>query len=278
MTLCGRSVTGDARLAYVSFDDRYFLLEVFTNGPLCLIVYDRMADAVLGGLDTGQFVFYDEAVFTRDNFPWVRATDAIGPQSFRYTRDFSVRTRPIEGHHHAHGFLPNGVAVGMFEASNRNCPPGSASGVPGSTWKPTAVIVNELIDTTGAGQNQEPLASVLLKLGCKIPGQHEFSHPSWNNTHTDRLFSESWSYSGGATDPIADSILRIRFVLDPMGFPIDDQIDIIARHRSEKRFGYFALPRVSCNQQGTRCAFSSSMTVGTTSLNSTPNLYVVNVP
>jgi len=56
MVVFGRTITA-MTLAYVSFDDRYFLLECTTTGTSAkvLMVYDRMTDTILGQLDLAQF-------------------------------------------------------------------------------------------------------------------------------------------------------------------------------------------------------------------------------
>ncbi|MBI1749141.1 MAG: DUF4091 domain-containing protein [Acidobacteria bacterium] len=279
LTFFGRSLTS-ITLSYVSFDDNYFLLEGndTTGLTTILFVYDRLANTVLmPGLDLNQFPYYDESVMTKANKPYVRANDSSNiPQAWVYSLDFTTKIRPSEGGHHAHGLLPNGTPVLTKASSNRSCPAGSISGVPGSSWKPTAVVVDETVDTTGAGQNADPLASVFLKLGCGVPGQHNFDHWSWNNTQKDRFFNSSLSYSGFASDPIAFGILRFRLQFNALGNITGDQIDLLAHHRSDDtKYGYFAKPRASCNQQGSRCIFSSTMTIQTNNLDPQEHLYVV---
>ncbi len=295
ITAFGRTVTG-MTLAYISFDDRFFLLECTTSGGAkVLLVYNSTVappgapantpGVIMGQLDLGQFPFYDEAVFTKPDTSgtthvWVRADDSTNqPQSFRYNLNFTGRIRIAEGAHHAHGRIPNGsggfITVAVKASSNRNCPAGSASGVPGQPWKPTAVVLNESIDTTGAGPNDDPLASQMLKLACNVPGQHNLDHFSWNNVQTDRFFISTNSYSGFATDPLAFVILRVRLNFGPPGTILSDNIDVLARHRSEDKYGYYAKPRVACNQQGTRCMFESTMTLQTNNVDTQEHVYIV---
>jgi hypothetical protein len=276
--IAGTTVTG-AILAYVSFNARYFLLELRNaNNTFAVAVFDRQTNSVLGSFDPAQFSFYDESVFSKDHGVWVNAIDfANNSHGFKYTNNLASRIRVIEAHHHAHGLLPNGIPAGAMAGSNRNCPSGSPAGIPGSGWKPTGVVVDETIDTTGAVQNADPLASVVLKIGCAIPGQHQFGHFSWNNTHTDRFFVSTESYSPPGTDPIAQAIVMVRMRFNGAGFPILDQVDLVANHRSEQRFGYYALPRVSCNQQAERCIFASSMTMLTNKTTAGIDLYVTEV-
>ncbi|MBI1749142.1 MAG: hypothetical protein HY234_02575 [Acidobacteria bacterium] len=290
----GESSVRSIVLAYVSFDDRYLLLEL--QGPnlrrqkpnphdtLGLLTYDMQAGKVAGLLDITTWRFYDEAVFTKDNHVWVRMTDDAGaPQSLRFSLDFSERNRVAEGGHHAHGILPDGSPVAVKEASNRDCPPGSPSGnpndkeYPAKGWKPTAVLLDPRVDTAGAERNA-PIASILFKLGCQIKGQHEFSHFSWNNSQPDVFFGETWSYGSAEGNPIADAIIRVRLKFDGGGKISGDEIDVLAHHRSDKRHGYWATPRVSCNQQGTRCLFASAMSNGANDSDGGPNLYIVDVP
>ena len=78
--------------------------------------------------------------------------------------------------------------------------------------------------------------------------------------------------------PLAHAIVRIHLRFDAAGKIVGDEPEILAHHRSEDRHGYYASPRVSCNQQGTRCLFASSMTVATDNTRPQPHLYVVDVP
>ncbi|GEM_PF-1319706 len=277
--IAGQPVTGSI-LAYVSFDARYFLMELRNaNNTFAVGVFDRQTNSIIGTFDPAQFSFYDESVFSKDNGVWVNAIDfANNSHGFKYTNNLASRIRVIEAHHHSHGLLPNGIPAGAMAGSNRNCPAGSPAGIPGSGWKPTGVVVNETIDTTGAVQNLDPLASVMIKFGCAIPGQHQFGHFSWNNTHTDRFFVSTESYSPPGTDPLAQAVVMVRMRFNGAGFPILDQVDVVANHRSEQRFGYYALPRVSCNQQAERCIFASSMTMLTNKTTAGIDLYVVEVP
>ncbi len=247
-------------LDYVSFDDRYFLLTL--KGANLLAVYDSVNDT-LATLDLNQFVFFDEAVFTKNNKVWV----ASGTDGYVYSLDFSTFVRVSEAGHHGHGLFPNGKAVAVKASSNRSCVP--------NAWRPTAVLLDESVDTTGSSGTQDPIASQLFKLGCTYSGQHEFDHFSWNNTGTDRFFISAASYSGFANNPLAFGIFRVRLQFNILGNVSGDQFDLLAHHRSEAKYGYFALPRASCNQQGTRCVFASSMTVQTDNVDPQVHIYVV---
>lgn len=282
---------GAVRLAYVSFDDRMLLLELQGAHParpnaspwdvLALATYDLEQGRVTGLLDVSRFSHYDEAVFTKDGHVWVRASDEKGvPASYRYAADFSGRIRVAEGGHHAHGLLPSGIPVAVKEASNRDCPAGSPSGNPADAeypqkgWKPTAVLLDERVDTTGAGRN-DPLRSILLPLGCQVPGQHQFSHFSWNHSGRDFFFVSTGSYGDATRDPLANAIVEVRLRIGPEGRVQSDQLRVLAPHRSASDQGYYAQPRVACNQQGTRCLFSSTMSVGTTRREGPAQLYAV---
>jgi hypothetical protein len=271
-TSVGGRTAQSIRLAYVSFDDRYFLVELLASGSTFgLAVFDSVANTV-STLDLTQFSFYDEAVLTKNNRVWV----VTGTDSFSYTIDFSSRVRVSEAGHHAHGMLGNGTAVAVKSSSNRSCPASSAAGVPGSSWKPTALLLNNLIDTTGAGANQDPLASQVFKVACTVPGQHELGHFSWFNTSTDRFFISTSGYSGFGPDPIANGVVKdVLTQFDSAGNPTVDAPQLLVHHRSDKAYGYFALPRASCNKQGTRCVFASTFTVQTDNLDPQDHIYLV---
>ena len=276
LMFAGKTV-GRADLAYVSFDDRYFLMEFYQTGiQFGIGVWDRVTNTVTF-LDTSFFSFYDESVFTKDGGVWV-VGDIFGQtHSFRYVRDFSSRVRVADHGHHGHGLLPDGTAVAVKETA-RQCPAGSVSGSPpGVGWQPGALILNESIDTS-VNPLADPFPSEMRRLGCQISGRHHFGHFSWNNTQTDRFFISSNSYSGFATDPLAHAILRVRMQFGGTGQITGDQFDVIARHNSDDNLGYFALPRVACNQQGSRCLFASSMTINTTNTSQSIHLYVVDIP
>lgn len=271
-TIPGLPAFNAIRLDYVSFDDRYFLLTL--QGTFALAVYDRVNDTIsLPPLDLGQFPFFDEAVLTKNNKVWaVTSTD-----SYVYSLDFTSRIRVSEAGHHGHGLfpsfppsIPSGKAIAVKASSNRSCVP--------NAWRPTVVLLDESVDTTGASGNQDPIASMVAKLGCNIAGQHDWSHYSWNNPDTDRFFISTLSYSGFANDPTAHAILRARLSFDALGNVIGDAYDVLAHHRSEQKYGYFALPRASCNRQGTRCLFDSSMTMQTNNLDPQVHSYVVRFP
>jgi hypothetical protein len=281
-TSAGGVNTGSVRLVHMSFDDRFVLVELNgAGGQFGLATFDRMAapGSQIRTLSTRNlYSFFDESILTKGNRVWVIG-NLISPPGFTsrsYAPDFNTFVTSADHGHHAHGMLPNGTPVGLKEEPNRVCPPGSLSGIPTSNWKPTALILNQTINVTNPAG--DPLPSEILRLGCNVPGQHEFSHFSWNNTQGDRFFISSWGYSAPGTDPIANSVLRVRLQFDPLGNVIGDLFDIITPHRSEKRFGYFALPRASCNRQATRCIFSSTMTVGTNNTDTQEHLYVVDVP
>jgi len=266
----------DMFLAYVSFDDRYFLLQFKSGGrDFALAVYDKQADALVGVLDLSQFRAYDEAVFTKDNHVWVVADAGAKLESFRYSLDFTERVRVAEHGHHAHGLLPDGTPVAVKEEPNRGCAADSPSGVPNNPWKPSGMVLDERVDTTGTPRPLGPLKSQLLQLGCNIPGQHHYQHYSWNNKQRDGFFVSSLGYSGFETDPTAFGILRVRLKFDAAGKIIGDEIDLLAHHRSNPKGPYLAYPRATCNQQGTRCLFSSTMTVQTDNTDHQPHLYVV---
>ncbi len=285
----------ELRLLYVSFDDRYLLLELIGPNPvkgkrdiIALATYDMQAEKIAGTLDLTAFRAYDEAVFTKDNHVWVRITDAQNnPESYRYSLDFSQHVRPAEGGHHAHGILPDGTPVAVKASSNRNCPPGSRSGnpkapkYPNDGWKPTAVLLDERVDASRKadgsviGRN-DALPSEVLRLGCGVPGMHNLDHFSWNNMQGDRFFVSTYTYGNHETDPLANAILRVRLKFNAAGKVIGDEIDVLAQHRSGG--GYWAAPRVSCNQQGTRCLFASVMSANTDASDRRPQLYVVDVP
>ncbi len=271
------------RMTYVSFDDRYFCLELMTPTftVYALAVWDRVANQIVGLLDLRN-VFYDEAIFTKGGRVWVILDPGTGLESRSYTRDFSSFVRPSSRGHHAHGLLPGGRQVTVRESSDHDCPAGSTSGYPaGQGWQPTAGVIDETINSPSIAVTTYPWAAEIFWIGCKIAGRHTFAHYSWNNVQTDRMFISSQTYGPTGTDPLADSLLRIRFQFNPTNNNqiISDQIDILATHRSEPgRFGYFAFPRMTCNQQGTRCLFASSMSVNTSSTTSNIHLYIVDVP
>lgn len=275
------------RLAYVSFDDRYLLIE--WQGPnrargrqnewdvLAIAVFDLQTKKYVSQLDVSQWSYYDEAVFTKDNHVWV-----VGDkESFVYDLALSTRTRIADHGHHAHGLLPDGTAVTAKAASNQSCPGGSKAGspkdegYPAQGWKPTALVLKDLTpqDSKGTG----PFPAELFRIGCQVQGKHDFSHFSWNNQQRDRFFVSTWGYGGFTDDPLANAILRVRLGFDSAGKIISDDMEVLAHHRSENR-GYYASPRASCNQQGTRCLFASTMTVATDNTNPQPQLYVVDVP
>ena len=277
-------------LAYVSFDDRYVLVNLLgdnprTRGkdewePLGLLSYDRQTGG-LAILDLTRFAAYDEAVFTKDNHVWVLADLGQGFRGLRYTLDFREHSVVSSPGHHAHGLLPDGTPVTIKAASNRDCPAGSKSGnpvdkgYPDTGWKPTAVI----LDVSGArrehldADSKEP---ILWKLGCHVPGQHNFDHFSWNNAQQDQFFISTAAYGNPEADPLANAILRVRLRFRPDGSIADDEIDVLAYHRSGR--DYWAQPRVSCNQQGTRCLFASSMVNNAGNRDPQANLYIVDVP
>jgi hypothetical protein len=282
--MAGGVSTTSIRLAYVSFDDRYLLVELYgSGGQFGLATFDRMAapGSQIRTLDTRSiYSFFDEAVLTKDNHVWV-VGDEGGTQSFssrRYTIDFSSFIRVSDHGHHAHGILNVGpalnVPIALKAASNRDCPPGSAAGVPGSGWRPTAQMLDERVATPST--STDPFPGEVLRLGCAIPGQHDFAHFSWNNTHTDRFFVSMETYSAPGTDPLANTIARVNIIHAAGRF--QDLWTIVIPHRSNKNLGYYALPRASCNVQGTRCLFSSSMTVQTNKTTNDIDLYVVDVP
>lgn len=271
------------RLAYVSFDDRYFLLELedASFNVFALAVYDRVANQVIGTLDV-RGGFYDEAVFTKGGRIWVILDPGTGLESRSYTLNFSSFVRPAQHGHHAHGLLPGGKAVAVRETSDHTCPPGSTSGYPpGQGWQPTANILDENVNSPNISTGFFPWAAELYWIGCKIQGTHSFSHYSWNNMQTDRLFISSGEYAPVGTDPLANSLLEVIFTFSPTNNNqiISDTIINMVAHRSEPaKYGYFALPRMSCNQQGTRCLFSSSMSVNTTNTTTNIHLYLIDVP
>ncbi len=290
----GRAAVRHVRLAYVSFDDRYALVELQGQHPsrkrasewdvLGLATLDLHTERIAGVLDVSGFVYFDEAVFTRDNHVWVVAD--VGRQhteSLRYALDFSKHIRVVEAGHHAHGMLPDGTPVAVKEAGNRDCPGGSVSGnprdpeYPAQGWKPTAVLVDETVDTTG-GNRGTPLPNELLKLGCAIPGQHHLAHFSWNHPRGDLFFLSSDSYGGFETDRLAHGIFRVRLLFDAAGRVRGDEFDLLAQHRSDKKAGYWAQPRASCNQQATRCLFASTMSAGTDNPRRQAHLFIVDVP
>jgi hypothetical protein len=92
------------------------------------------------------------------------------------------------------------------------------------------------------------------------------------------FFGETWNYGPPDSNPIADAIIRVRLKFDAGGAIAGDEIDVLAHHRSDKNHGYWATPRVTCNQQGTRCLFASAMTNGTNASEGPPDLYIVDVP
>ncbi len=290
----GQARVRHARLAYVSFDDRYLLAELQGENPrkqnpsewdvIGLATVDLQSGKIAGILDVSGFVFFDEAVITRDHHVWVVAhVGRKHTESLRYPPDFSRHIRVMEAGHHAHGRLANGTPVAVKEAGNRDCPAGTASGNPRDAeypergWKPTAVLVDETVDTTG-GDRGTPLPNELLKLGCSVPGQHHFAHFSWNHPSGDFLFLSTDSYGDYATDRLAHGIFRVRLVLDGTGKVQRDEFDLLAHHRSDTKVGYWAQPRASCNQQGTRCLFASTMSVATDNARRQPHLYIVEVP
>ncbi len=292
----GRLEPHAMRLAYVSFDDRYALLELQGLNPrragrprpnrfevIALLTLDLHTGAVVGTLDLTGFEFYDEAVFTKDNSIWLEAGENKDlHSSYRYSLDFSSRIRVAESGHHAHGILPDGSPVAVKAGSNRDCPRGSPSGNPRARdypekgWKPTAILMDPTVDTTGTTRNA-PLASELFKLGCQVPGAHHFGHFSWNNTQRDSFYISTLSYSGFDTDPLAYAIVRVQLRFNAAGKVDGDTIEVLAHHRSDDKGGYWAQPRVSCNQQGTRCLFASTMSVATDAPDRRSHLYVVDV-
>ncbi len=284
----GEKLVQSVRLAYVSFDDRYLLLEMQAQGVIGLAVYDLVDHKIVGLLDLSTFSNYDEAVFTRDNQVWVAASTKGQQHSYRYSRDFAARVRVSEAGHHAHGLLPDNTPVAVRAASNRNCLPGSRSGnprdpqYPTDAWKPTAVILDERVDTARRADGSstgrdDPLRSILFQIGCAVPGRHNFDHFSWNNRQRDTFFISTWTYGPAQDDPLANAILRVRLRFDSGGRIVGDDIDVLARHGSHEKMGYWAQPRVSCNQQGTRCLFASSMAVPANK-ERVPQLYIVDVP
>jgi hypothetical protein len=269
MVLGGRTV-GLAVLAYVSFNDRYFLMELYSGGSnFGLAVWDRQTDAVsfapLSALCAGSCGFYDEAIFTQDSRVWVVGSDSTGAfHSWVWRLDFSAIDATTEHGHHAQGMLPNGTPVAV-KATSSQCPPGSAAGNPNGSFRPSGTI----FDLNARAEIQQ--------LACNIIGFHELDHYSWNSTlQHDRFFV---STKGGVpSGPIRDAIVRVRLQFSPAGLLVGHTVDVLGYHRSEYRFGYGALPRASCNQQGTRCLFNSTMTFDTTNTDSQPHLYVVDVP
>lgn len=263
MQFFGRTVNGDARLAYVSFDDRYFLVELFTTGPLVLAVYDRQTDTVVGALDTAQFGFYDEAVFSKDNAVWVKVVNGSSSEGRRYPLSLAAPIAINEGGHHAHGLLANGTPVSV-QATNAQCPPGSPAGNLNNSFRPTSQVMNEI-----TGQR-------IIILACNIVGFHEFAHYTWNSFSTDTYFVETWGQT--PIGPIDDAIDRVRLVYDASNNLIGSQLDFLAHHRTRKVDGYGASPRVTCNQQSRRCLWASSMAIQTNKIELTPDLFVVDVP
>ncbi len=283
--LPGRSVA-HLTLGYVSFDDRYLLITLLGATrpgdsewtPMGLATYDMQTGQIVGALEVAGQEF-DEAVFARDNRVWV----IMGKNSYTYTLDFSSRIRSGDHGHHAHGVLPNGRTVTVVEESSRSCPPGSKSGnpaakdYPNDIWKPTAAIIDPDVETAGTPLTK-PLKSQIFMIGCGIPGQHGFAHFSWNNAQKDQFFVSSEGYGNTSIDPLAHSILRVTLKFDPRGRIVGDAIDVLAKHRSNVGLGYYYSPRASCNQQGSRCLFASSMTVGVLNPVGVHQLYVVDVP
>ncbi len=274
-----------ARLAYVSFDDRYFLMELLDGSfnILGLAVWDRQAapgSQIVGTIDLRVFPFYDQAEFTKSNSVWVVLNPGPALESRRYPRDFSTFVRPSEHGHHAFGLLRDGTPVAVKSASNRECPAGSLAGNPaGVGWKPTALMMDERINSPNIANSFNPLPSEVRRIACGTPGQHDLGHFSWNNTQSDFFFISTGAYSPAGTDPIADSIIQIRLTYNTSNQLINDTAIRLAPHRSEPgKYGYFALPRAACNQQGTRCIFSSSMTVNTNKTTPSLHLYIVDVP
>jgi hypothetical protein len=268
LMFAGRSV-GLAVLAYVSFNDRYFLMELYSGGlNFGLAVWDRQTDTIsfapLGSLCAGPCNFYDESVFTQDNRVWVIGSDAANAShSWLWRRDFSAIDATTEHGHHAHGLLPNGTPVAV-KATSSQCPPGSVAGN-AAGYRPSGTVFDQ-----NAGREVRQLA-------CNIPGLHELDHYSWNSVILrDRFFVST--KGGQPAGPIKDAIIRVRLQFDATGNITGDLIDVVAYHRTEYRFGYGALPRVSCNQQGTRCAFNSTMTLDTTNRDPQPHVYVVDIP
>lgn len=269
MVLGGRTVDL-AVLAYVSFDDRYFLMELYSGGSnFGLAVWDRQTDAIsfapLTALCAGSCSFYDEAVFTQDNRVWVVGSDSTGAfHSWVWRRDFSAIDATTEHGHHAQGMLLNGTPVAV-KATSSQCPPGSAAGNPNGSFRPSGTI----FDLNARAE--------VLQLACNITGFHELDHYSWNSIlQRDRFFVTT--KGGVPSGPIRDAIIRVRLQFNPAGTLVGHAIDVVAYHRSEYRFGYGVLPRASCNQQGTRCLFNSSMTFDTNNTDPQPHLYVVDVP
>jgi len=274
--------TVHVRLAYVSQDDRYFLIELedASFNIFAVAIFDRQAPAgsQLTILDIRFYLLYDEGVITKGNRVWLIGDVGAGLVSRSYTLNLSTFVTVSDHGHHAHGLLPGNAPTTVKEASNRECLGAALAGNPaGQGWKPTALLLNELVNSPNLAAN--PLAAELFRLGCQVPGQHAFSHYSWNNQQTDRFFVSSLAYSPPGTDSLANAILRFRLTFNASNQVIADTIDVLALHRSEpSRFGYFALPRASCNQQGTRCIFSSSMTVNTNKTSAALHLYIVDVP
>jgi len=284
----GTSIAGATasrmRLAYVSFDDRYFLMELLDasfNG-IGLAVWDRVSGTVIGTLDTRPFAFYDEAIFSKDNMIWFIGNPPAntGLESRRYPRDFSSFVRPADHGHHAHGILRNGTPAAIKAGSNRDClGPGASGNPPGQGWRPTALLLDERVNSPNVSSSFNPLPAEVFRVGCQIAGQHDFEHFSWNNTQDDFFFTSTGAYSPPGTDSLADSIVQVRLTYNGSNQVVGDNPIVLIPHRSEPaRFGYYALPRASCNQQGTRCIFSSSMTVNTNKTSPTLHLYIVDVP
>lgn len=268
-SLGGRTVS-QMVLAYVSYDDRYFLLEPFSGGQnYGIAVWDRVTNTTtfigLNQACAGPCNFYDESIFMQDNRVWVIGSDSSGTfHSWVYPRDFSSIHLTTEHGHHAQGMLPNGTPVAV-KATNSQCPPGSAAGNPSGSFRPSGTVLNQ---NTGVE---------LQQLACNITGFHEFDHYSWNSTTLRDRFFISTSGSD-PTGPIRDAIIRVRLQFGTTGNVTGHVIDVVGYHRSEKRFGYSGLPRVSCNQQGTRCLFNSTMTLNTTNTDPQSHVYVIDVP
>ena len=251
------------RLAYVSFDDRYILVELQRGDwhVFGLVTFDQQTKRVVGTLDTTQLGSYDEAVFTRDNKVWV----VTGSQSFRYELDFSSKTRASGHGHHAHGLLPDDTPVVTKPTETSECPPGSIAGL-ASGWKPTIALIDEATGQT------------LWHIACHVKGGHSFDHFSWNHSQRDFFFMSTNSYDG-FSGPLAFTIARVRLKFDAHGKINGDISESLAHHRSDyPQLGYNASPRATCNMQGTRCLFASSMTVQTDNTDPQPHLYIVDVP
>ena len=245
-------------------------------------MWDRQTSSVIGLLDVRGFFIYDEAVFTRDNQVWVIVQPVSGGpiESRRYPRDLSSFVRPSDHGHHAHGMLRGGIPAAIKAGSNRDClGPSLAGNPPGQGWKPTALLMDERVNSPNISTATNPLPSEIRRIGCGVPGQHNFDHFTWNNMQDDFFFTSTDAYSPAGTDPIALGIVQVRLTYNASNQVIGDTPILLAPHRSEpSRYGYYAIPRASCNQQGTRCIFSSSMTVNTNKTNGSLHLYIVDVP